>query len=101
MRLKTEGTASIAAMLLAFLASQHHNVHMALLTLGLGGSGMTFMKVYPGVRRAMLLLSLLVVAVNLKSLRRQSAPPAMRAAVVGLSVLTIGVIAWSLSRLGL
>jgi hypothetical protein len=45
MRLKTEGTASIGAMLPAFPASQHHNVHMALIALGLGGSGTTFMTV--------------------------------------------------------
>src|SRR3990170_1206236 len=42
MRLRTEGTTSIGAILLAFLASEHHNVHRALLTLGLGGSGTNF-----------------------------------------------------------
>jgi hypothetical protein len=101
MRLKKEGTVSVGAMLLAFLASQHHNVHMALLTLGLGGSGMTFMTVYPGIRRAMLLLSLSIVVVNLRSLLRQPAPPTMRTVVAGFSVLTLGTIVWSLIRFGL
>ena len=101
MRLKTQGTASIGAMLLAFLASQHHNVHMALIALGVGSSGMTFMTVYPGLRRAMLLVSLIMVIVNLRSFRHRSAPPAMRIAVLGVSLLTAGVIVWSLARFGL
>ncbi len=86
--------------MLAFLASQHHNLHMALLTLGLGGSGLTFIRLYPGIRRGMLLASLAVVAVNLRSLQRRPATSAMRVVVVGFSVLTVGVIVWSLIRFG-
>jgi len=100
MRVKKEGVASIGGIALAFLASQHHNLHMVLLTLGLGGSGMTFMQVYPGLRRGMLLASLTLVAVNLRSLQRHSATSAMRAVVVGSSALTVGVIVWSLIRFG-
>lgn len=69
--MRKEGTTSFGALLLALLASQHHNVHMALLTIGLGGSGMTFMQVYPGIRRGMLLLSVALVAVNLRSVQRR------------------------------
>lgn len=48
----------------------------------------------------MLLASLAVVAVNLRSLQRRSAAPAMRVVVVGFSVLTVGIIVWSLIRFG-
>ena len=98
---KKQGVASIGGMALAFLAGQHHNLHLALLTLGLGGSGMTFMEVYPSIRRGMLVMSLVVVAVNLRSVRRAPATFAMRALIVGSSGLTLGVIAWSLLRFGL
>jgi hypothetical protein len=37
----------IAAVALAFLASQHHNFMMLLLALGLGDAAMRFMKVAP------------------------------------------------------
>ncbi len=93
------GVASIGGMVLAFLASQHHNLHMVLLTLGLGGSGMTFMQIYPGIRRGMLLVSLGTVVVNLRSLRRTRG--AIRAAIAGFSVLTLGLLVWSLVRFGL
>ena len=99
--MKKEGAASIGAVVLAFLASQHHNLHMVLLTLGLGGSGMTFMQVYPGIRRGMLLISLGTVVVNLRSLRRGRTIGAMRAVIAGFSVLTLGLIVWSLTRFGL
>jgi hypothetical protein len=98
---KTEGTASIGAMALAFLASQHHNIHMVLLTLGLGGSGMTFLQVYPGIRRGMLLASLVVVALNLRSLKRRPMTSVMRRLVVIFSVLTAALVVWSLARFGI
>jgi hypothetical protein len=88
-------------MALAFLASQHHSVHMALLTLGLGGSGMTFMQIYPGIRRGMLLVALATVALNLRSLQRRPMTSAMRGTVLGFSVLTIALVVWSVIRLGL
>lgn len=87
--------------MLAFLASQHHNLHMALLTLGLGGSAMTFVQVYPGIRRGMLLASLAVVVMNVRSLQRRPATSAMRVLIVGFSVLTVGVAVWSVIRFGL
>lgn len=99
--MRKEGTTSFGALVLASLASQHHNVHMALLTLGLSESGITFMQVYPNVRRGMLLVSFAAVAMNLRSLRRQSPPPSMRLVIVGFSVITVVVIVWSLVRFGL
>jgi hypothetical protein len=88
-------------MVLAFLASQHHNVHMVLLAVGLGGSGMAFMRAYPGIRRGMLIVSLGVVVVNLNSLRRGRVSAAMRVIVMGFSLLTVALLAWSVVRFGL
>lgn len=98
---KDVAAASVGGMLLAFLATQHHNLHMILLTLGLGGSTLAFMQAYPSVRRGMLLVSLAIVALNLRSLRRAGGPGGMRLAVLGFSVLTVVIAAWSVVRLGL
>ncbi len=62
---------------------------------------MTFMQVYPGIRRGMLLASLAVVVLNVRSLQRRPATSAMRVLIVGFSVLTVGVAVWSLIRFGL
>lgn len=100
-QMKKQGVASIGGMVLAFLAGQHHNLHMALLALGVGGSGLTFMQVYPGLRRGLLVLSLAVVAVNLRSVQRGPMTVPMRALVLVTSGLTLGFVAWSLIRFGL
>lgn len=47
--------ASVGAFLAALLAGSHHSLHMLLLSIGLGGSSVFFS---PGLRRAMLALSL-------------------------------------------
>jgi hypothetical protein len=57
--------ASVAAVVLAFLASQHHAIHMVLLMAVTGSAGMGFMAAYPAIRRGMLLLSLVAAAVAL------------------------------------
>ncbi len=97
--MKRGGLASAGAVVLAFLASQHHNLHMLLLTFGLGGAGMSFIQV-PGVRRAMLLLSLGMVALSLASLRR-AAGTGMRALIIASAAVTLGLVTWSVLRLGL
>ena len=61
--MRREWLLSIGAMVLAFLASQHHNLHMLLLSFGLGGAGMSFLTAVPSVRRAMLIMSLAMIAV--------------------------------------
>ena len=99
--MREESATSIGAALLAFAASQHHNLHMALIALGLGGSGMTFMRVYPGIRRGMLLASVVMAAVSLRSIHHGRANPAMRTLTIGFSVLTLAIIAWSVIRFGL
>jgi len=91
--------ASTLAVVLAFLAGQHHNVHVLLLAFGLGGAGVSLMEAFPGIRRAMLLLSVGMVAVSLTSLRRP-AGSAMRALILASVALTLGLVAWSVLRLG-
>jgi hypothetical protein len=96
-----QAATSIGATLLAFAASQHHNLHMALLALGLGGSGMTFMQVYPGVRRVMLAVSVTMMVVGVRSVFRRPASPQMRLVTIAFSALTLAIIGWSLIRFGL
>ncbi len=99
--MKREGLTSAGGALLALLASQHHNLHMLMLAFGLGGAGMTLMQAYPGIRRVMLLVSAGMVAVNAVSLRRTSMPPTMRAVVGGFTLVTVGLIVWSLLQFGI
>jgi hypothetical protein len=91
---------SVGAALLAFLASQHHNLHMLLVTFGLGGAGMTFIQAYPSVRRAMLLISLGMVVVNLRTLRRPRMTVALRWLTLAFTVLTLGLVAYSIASFG-
>ncbi|MDR7418166.1 MAG: hypothetical protein QN178_04560 [Armatimonadota bacterium] len=95
------GLASLAAALLAFAASQHHNLHMVIIALGAGSAGSTLMQGYPMVRRAMLLVSIGVVALNLRSLRRRPPSPGMRWWILGVSALTLALVIWSTARFGL
>jgi hypothetical protein len=96
--MKRTGLASVGAVVLAFLASQHHNLHMLLLAFGLGGAGTSFIQA-PGIRRAMLLLSLGMVAVSLASLRR-TAGTGMRGLIIASAAVTLGLVTWSVLRLG-
>lgn len=41
-----EGLTSIGAVILAFLASQHHNLHMLLFAIGIGSAGTSFMTCF-------------------------------------------------------
>jgi hypothetical protein len=92
--------ATIGAAVLAFVASQHHNVHMLLIALGAGGAGSTFMQTYPWARRLMLLVSIGVVAVNLAGLRTSRLPQRTRRVVLVFSALTIIIVIWSVARFG-
>ncbi len=49
----------------------------------------------------MLLFSFGMVALNLRSLQRGRMMGGMRAAIIGFSALTLGLIVWSLIRFGL
>ena len=93
--------ASIGAVALAFLASQHHNLHMLLLAFGLGEAGMHFMSAAPAVREVMLGMSLAMVGVIAYQIRDSRRPKSTRIMGVISIVVTLGLLAWSVARFGL
>lgn len=81
--------ASLGAFLAAFLAGSHHSLHMLLLSVGLGGSSLFFS---PGLRRGMLVVSLLMTAFGAWSLLRRPRGKAETLAVsaaLGASVVLL------------
>jgi hypothetical protein len=99
--MRREWFVSIGAMVMAFLASQHHNLMLLLMTLGLGGTEMSFMTAAPLVRRAMLLLSLAMVAVIGFQMRDAKRPRTVRITGLISIVVTVGLAGWSILRFGL
>jgi hypothetical protein len=99
--MRREWFISIGAMVLAFLASQHHNLHMLLLSIGLGGAGMGFMTAFPLVRRVMLLISLAMIAVIGYRIRDANRPRSMRITGAISIVATLGLAVWSIMQFGL
>ena len=95
-----EGITSLGAVCLAFLASQHHNLHMLLVAVGIGGAGMSFMNTFPVVRKVMLLMSLAMVGLMVYRAWDSKRPASMRVMNLVSVVLTLGLVAWSVSRFG-
>lgn len=92
---------SVGAVVLAFLGSQHHTLHMLLLAVGLGGGGTSLMTGIPLLRRAMLLMSLIMVGILAYHMRNARCSRTMRV-LNGVSILlTVGIVAWSVARFGL
>ena len=92
---------TIGPVVVAFLAGQHHSLHMLLLTFGVGTAGMSFLTMYPDIRRVMLAASVVVAA---WLAYRASRPGRARAERVtqGVSVVTtLALVAWSVSEFGL
>jgi hypothetical protein len=99
--MRKEGITSVGAVVLAFQASQHHTLHMMLFAVGLGGVGMSFMTMFPVVRRVMLLMSLAMVGVIVCQVRDPRRPSPMRI-MGGLSILlTLGLLIWSVMQFGI
>lgn len=94
------GLAAVGAPLLAFLASQHHTLHMLLLTLGIGGAGMSFMSHFPLLRRFMLLMSLVMAGVTAYQMLRPGRPARMRTLGAVSVALTLGMMGWSVLQFG-
>jgi hypothetical protein len=93
--------AAISAMLLAFLASQHHTIMMTLLAFGLTDAAMSFMTAMPVVRDAMLGMSLAMIGMIGWQIRDSRRPKSMRI-VGGISIVsTMGLAAWSVMKFGL
>lgn len=99
--MRSEGITSFGAVFLAFLATQHHNLHMLLIAVGIGGAGMGFMTMFPLVRQIMLLMSLAMVGLMVYRARDSRRPTSMRI-LNGVSVLvTLGLMGWTVSQFGL
>jgi hypothetical protein len=98
--MRKEGVTSVGAVVLAFLASQHHTLHMLLITAGIGSAGMSFMTMFPMVRRVMLLMSLAIVGVIVYQVLDSKRSTSMRI-MGGVSILlTPGVLIWSVLQFG-
>lgn len=98
--MRREWLLSITAVALAFLGSQHHNL-MLLFAIGLGDTGMSFMTAVPLVRRAMLLLSLAIVAVIGYRMADFKRARSIRITGAISIIVTIGLAVWSIMRFGL
>jgi len=92
---------SIGAVVLAFLASQHHTLHMLMLVFGLGGAGASFMTTAPWLRRAMLLMSLVMTAVIAYQIRSSDRPWSLRISGAISIALTLALVGWSIMQFGL
>ncbi len=90
--------AAIGSVIVAFLASQHHLIHMLILLVTFGTAGMSFMSAFPLLRRGMMLMSLVMMGITFWQVWhwRQN-----RSMVVlgGISVaLTLGLLLWSIAQ---
>jgi hypothetical protein len=99
--MQRERVLSIGAVVLAFVAGQHHTLHMLLLASGLGGASATLMTAIPLVRRAMLVMALVMVVVMGYQMRTAERPKSMRLMHAVSIVVTLGLVAWSVSQFGL
>jgi len=91
----------LGAVLLAFLATQHHNLMMLLFAVGLGNAGMSLMTKLPLVRDVMLGMSLVMVAVIGYQILRPNIPTAMRITGTLSILVTLGLAGWSVLHFGL
>lgn len=91
--------AGVGAFLAAFLAGSHHTLHMLLLSVGLGSSALFFS---PGLRRAMLAVSLLMSALTvwwfLRKPHKAHAETVAVFAALGASLVFLG---WTVMQHGL
>ena len=85
---------SLVSIVVAFLASQHHALHMLALTVGVGGTGAGFLVMFPTVRRLMLLRSLAMVGATLYQRGRHRPPLAVRALTLISATPTVGLLVW-------
>lgn len=96
--MKREGLTSIGSVVLAFLAGQHHNLHMLMLTMGAGSAGMSFVTAYPSLRWAMILLSVLMAGFTLYRIWPPERPRPMRITGAISVALTLILVGWNLYR---
>lgn len=74
---------------------------MLVLAAGAGSAGMSFISMYPNLRRAMLLMSVLMAAFTLYRIWPSTRPARMRI-MGGISVaLTLLLVGWNILQTGL
>lgn len=98
---RTDGVVSLAAVILSFLATQHHNLHMLLFAIGISSAGMSLMTIFPVIRHIMLLMSLAMVGLMVYRARDAKRSTSMRVVNVVSVALTLGLMGWSVSQFGL
>ena len=96
-----EVLAAVGPVVLVFLASQHHTLHMLILSLGLGTASMSFMAMYPDIRRGMLVVSLLTAGIAAYQATRRGRSQWMRLGHVVSATVTLLLVGWSLLQFGL
>jgi hypothetical protein len=97
--MQKERIVSIGAVVLAFLASQHHTLHMLVLAFGMGGASTSLMTTAPLLRRTMLAMSLVMVMGY--QLWRGGRARSLRIANAISIVVTLGLVGWSVRQFGL
>lgn len=99
--MRKENLAAVGSALLAFLATQHHNLHMLLIPLGMGSAGMGFLTHFPMIRRLMLAMSLCMAGFATYQLWSRQRPARMRV-LGGVSAgLSFVLVVWSVYKFGL
>ena len=101
MAVNKERFLSIGAIVLAFLASQHHMLHMLLLAVGVGGASASLMTAIPLFRRVMLAMTLVMVVVMGYRMGDSNRPKSMRLLNAVSIVVSLGLVAWSIAQFGL
>jgi hypothetical protein len=92
---------AVGSMVLAFLASQHHLIHMFILLVTFGTAGMSFLNAFPLIRRGMLLVSLIMVGITIWQTWRWRRSRLMNVLGSTSIVLTLGLVIWSIAQFGL
>ena len=99
--MRREWLPSFGAVALAVLGTQHHNLMMVLLALGLGGAGMSVMAEVPLLRVTMLVMSLALVVVVGTQVAKPSRPAVIRITGALSILLTLVLAGWSVVQFGL
>ncbi|HZG15423.1 MAG TPA: hypothetical protein VE710_10410 [Candidatus Bathyarchaeia archaeon] len=102
MNSKTQLTTSIASLLLAFLASSHHWLHMTVLFLvGSQTSMMATMSSMVWLRRLMIAVTAITIGVSLyRLLRHKGCSKAMKYVTIISAILSVGFIVYTLVTFG-
>ncbi|WP_134686974.1 hypothetical protein [Brevibacillus migulae] len=102
MNAKSQVTTSITSVLLAFLASSHHWLHMGLLfLLGSQTSVMATMSSMIWVRRLMIIATAITIGVSLyRMLRHKRCSKIMKVVTILSAILSAGFIVYTLAAFG-